>query len=190
MCCTIWSSTQNTRACCAHPSVSQCLFLLFQALCRSTYLILLATPSPSIFQALTPLALGAKCLVGSLVQLVTPAELTPAVAAVHAGFQDWLPTKVVHPRKLALLIELVWGSEFAGLRDKQSIDLSQFISRSVYPIIVYKHIQIYTVQTSKHPRDSNRFKKSCLLLPSAVPCLDSSPASKVAASPRASQTVR
>lgn len=149
MCCTIWSAAQNTRACCAHPSVSQCLFRLFQALCRNTYLILLA-PSPSILQALTPLALGAKCLVGSLVQLVTPAELTPAVAAVHAGFQDWLPTKVVHPRKLALLMELVWGSEFAGLWDKQSIDLSQFISRfslSHYPI------QTYTVQTSK------RFKK-------------------------------
>lgn len=165
MCCTIWSAAQNTRACCAccaHPSVSQCLFLLFQALCRSTYLILLATPSRSILQAaLTPLALGAKCLVGSLVQLVTPAELTPAVATVHAGFQDWLPTKVVHPRKLALLMELVWGSEFAGLWDKQSIDLSQFISRfslSHYPI------QTYTVQTSK------RFKKIQKVLFAASIC--------------------
>jgi len=99
--------------------------------------------------------------VGSLVQLVTPAELTPAVAAVHAGFQDWLPTKVVHPRKLALLMELVWGSEFAGLWDKQSIDLSQFISRfslSHYPI------QTYTVQTSK------RFKKIQKVLFAASIC--------------------
>ena len=103
-----------------HPCLlcsSKCLFLLFQALSSRTYLIiliLLATPS------LSPLSLRAKCLVSSLVQLVTPAELTPAVATVHTGFQDWLPTKVVHPRKLSLLVELVWGSEFARLLDKQS----------------------------------------------------------------------